>query len=47
LQKNESAVIAIGIACTGKFIMSAEVNNKIVIFDIKGKNSVNIFVFLF
>jgi len=36
-KKNESPVIAIGIACTGKFIMSAEVNNKIVIFDIKGE----------
>ncbi|UJR23331.1 hypothetical protein I4U23_026345 [Adineta vaga] len=36
-KKNESNVIAIGIACTGKFIMSAEVNNKIVIFDIKGE----------
>ncbi len=37
MQKNESDIIAIGIACTGKFIMSAEVNNKIVIFDIKGE----------
>jgi hypothetical protein len=37
LQKNESNIIAIGIACTGRFIMSAEVNNKIVIFDIRGK----------
>ncbi|CAF1517143.1 unnamed protein product [Adineta ricciae] len=36
-KKNESDVISIGIACTGKFIMSAEVNNKIVIFDIKGE----------
>jgi len=36
-KKNQSAIISIGIACTGKFIMSAEVNNKIVIFDIKGE----------
>jgi hypothetical protein len=38
LQRNESNIVSIGIACTGKFIMSAEVNNKIVIFDIKGKD---------
>ncbi|CAF1371010.1 unnamed protein product [Adineta steineri] len=36
-KKNESNIISIGIACTGKFIMSAEVNNKIIIFDIKGE----------
>jgi WD40 repeat protein len=36
-KKNESNIIAIGIACTGRFIMSAEVNNKIVIFDIRGE----------
>ncbi|CAF0949053.1 unnamed protein product [Rotaria sordida] len=35
-KKNGSPIVAIGIACTGKFIISAEVNNKIVVFDTKG-----------
>ncbi|CAF3425677.1 unnamed protein product [Rotaria sp. Silwood1] len=35
-KKNESPIVAIGIACTGKFIISAEVNNKIILFDTKG-----------
>ncbi|CAF5001708.1 unnamed protein product, partial [Rotaria magnacalcarata] len=36
-KKNESPIISIGIACTGKFIISAEVNNKIVLYDTKGE----------